>query len=396
MAKHRGVYKRGNIWWIAFKNYDGQVVRKSTGSEKHAEAVSTRESEVRNVRDILAGKEPEKRLADYTFNQLADKYLDFVNGRQASATVKKYVIDSVFRPKIGERLLRTFTLQTAEQLQTDLLNSGLNEGGTDKYISILKAMFTKAAEWEMVSEAVTKKVHNVKMFNPEERLRFLTEKEIGTLLSVCASHLQPIVVTALHSGMRKGEILKLVWSQVDLEHGFILLAAKENKKANKAGTKSQRKREIPIDNTLRALLQSIPRHFIGEGESRELVPYVFHDPKTLKPYGDIKTAFHTALENAKIADFHFHDLRHSFASHYVMNGGNIKTLQEILGHSNIKQTMRYAHLSREHKREATSIMDKMPGAAVRKQEEISGETIARELTSQLLHNQAEREITVNG
>jgi integrase len=190
-------------------------------------------------------------------------------------------------------------------------------------------MFTYALDHEPVSESVVKKVHKVKMFNPEERLRFLSEKEIETLLSVCASHLQPIVVTVLHTGMRRGEILKLVWSQVDLEHGFILLSGKENKKANKAGTKSRKKREIPIDNTLRALLRSIPRHFTGEGENRQIVPYVFCDSKTLKPYGDIKNSFHTSLNNAKIEDFHFHDLRHSFASHFIMNGGHIKTLREI-------------------------------------------------------------------
>ncbi|MCD6256016.1 MAG: site-specific integrase, partial [Deltaproteobacteria bacterium] len=80
--------------------------------------------------------------------------------------------------------------------------------------------------------------------------------------------------------------------------------------------------------------------------------YVFVNPKTGRPYDDLKRSFKTALKRAGIEDFTFHDLRHTFASHLVMNGVDLMTVKELLGHKDIKMTMRYSHLSPDHKRVA--------------------------------------------
>jgi len=214
-----------------------------------------------------------------------------------------------------------------------------------------------------------------------KRLRFLSKEESQNLIGVCDPHLKPIVVTALNTGMRKGEILSLKWEEnVDLKHGFILLKADE--------TKNGEKREIPINDTLRAVLQGIMR--------RLDVPYVFHDPLTGQPYRDVKRSFKTALKNVEvekctkcdyqkardmiqksmehcplcnseilvqkgIADFHFHDLRHTFASQLVMAGVDLTTVKELLGHKDIKMTLRYAHLAAAHKVEA---LKKLEGSFV--------------------------------
>jgi Phage integrase family len=72
---------------------------------------------------------------------------------------------------------------------------------------------------------------------------------------------------------------------------------------------------------------------------------------------DIRTAFKSALRRAGITDFHPHDLRHTFASHYLMRGGSLKGLKEILGHKDIKMTMQYAHLSKEFVKEEIQILN---------------------------------------
>jgi site-specific recombinase XerD len=87
------------------------------------------------------------------------------------------------------------------------------------------------------------------------------------------------------------------------------------------------------------------------------VPYVFYDPKTGKPYKDVKRSFKTALRRSGIKDFHFHDLRHTFASHLVMAGVDLTTVKELLGHKDIKMTLRYAHLAPAHKKKAVEILD---------------------------------------
>jgi integrase len=130
--------------------------------------------------------------------------------------------------------------------------------------------------------------------------------------------------------MRKGEILKLKWDNVDLTHGFILLDK----------TKNGERREIPISKTLKDTLNRLPRNLSGEKEDRQLVLYVFHNPKTFKPYESVKHSFNTEVRNAGITDFHFHDLRHTFASLAMMSGKiDTATLSKLLGHKSLKQTM---------------------------------------------------------
>ncbi len=169
---------------------------------------------------------------------------------------------------------------------------------------------------------------------------------------MCDNHLKPIVITALHTGMRRGEILKLTWDDVDIQHGFITLT----------DTKNGDGREIPIDNTLRETLNRLPRLFVETGGQKELVPYVFYDPKSLKRYKSIKRSFHTALKNAGIKDFRFHDCRHTFASQLVMSGVDLTTVKELLGHKDIKMTLRYAHLAPAHKRKAVNVLDTLLNA----------------------------------
>ena len=152
-----------------------------------------------------------------------------------------------------------------------------------------------------------------------------------------ADYLRDIVECAINSGMRKEEILGLKWKQI--RDGLIYLDK----------TKSKKKRQVPINNTLAELFRTIRKK---QGLTSE---YVFiYQGKRIK---DVKTAYNAALKRAGILDANFHTRRHTFASHFVMRGGSLKALQEMLGHSNIKTTMRYAHLSQEHKKEAVKLLD---------------------------------------
>jgi len=86
---------------------------------------------------------------------------------------------------------------------------------------------------------------------------------------------------------------------------------------------------------------------------------VFYDAKTLKPYQEVKRSFVTALTRAGIVDFHFHDLRHTFASQLIMAGVDLVAVKELLGHKDIKITLRYAHLAPAHKRQAVKVLDSL-------------------------------------
>jgi integrase len=151
-------------------------------------------------------------------------------------------------------------------------------------------------------------------------------------------------MAALHTGMRKGEILSLVWDNVDLKHGFILLDK----------TKNGDRREIPINQTLKSVLQGLVR--------RLDVPYVFFDEAKGRPYKDLKRSFSRACKLAGIKDFRFHDLRHTFASQLVMRGVDITTVSRLLGHKSLTMTLRYSHLSPNHMAKAVELLDSTVGS----------------------------------
>jgi integrase len=168
---------------------------------------------------------------------------------------------------------------------------------------------------------------------------------------------------ALNTGCRKQEILSLKWEQVDLKNNIILLEK----------TKNGKRRDVPINETVREVLTSqkkwldVPIVYLNpETKKREVftprtrwpdVPNVFFNPNIGKPYGEVKNSFASALKRAGILDFTFHDLRHTFASHLVMNGVDITSIKELLGHSTLKMTLRYAHLASAHKARAVSVLD---------------------------------------
>ncbi len=137
------------------------------------------------------------------------------------------------------------------------------------------------------------------------------------MLAECPIHLRWVVECAIHTGMRKGEILTLKWSQI--QDGQIYLQK----------TKTNEPRQIPINDDLAALFKEIREHQQFRSE------YVF-------PLKHVKKGFKAALKRAGIEDFRFHDLRHTFASHLLMRGGALKDVQEILGHKTMTMTLRYA------------------------------------------------------
>lgn len=335
----RGIYKRGNIYWIRYAGLDGKMRFESTHSTRYKDAEALL---LKRKQEIKEGKNPDlvKKIPNCSFRELAEQYVVWAEN-QRSFRSKKYIIQELVS-RFGNLQLRQFSTLMLEQYQMEKLKEGKKPATINRTLACIKHMFTKAIDWDLVESEVLKKIRKVKFLQENNRrLRYLSVEECKKLIEACDRHLRPIVITALNTGMRKGEILSLKWENVDLRHGFILLQK----------TKNGERREIPINDTLRAVFQSIPR--------RLDVPYVFYDEVTGKPYKDVKRSFKTACRKAGIYDFKFHDLRHTFASHLVMAGVDLTTVKELLGHKDLKMTLRYSHLAPAHKKNAVQVISQI-------------------------------------
>jgi integrase len=347
----KGIYLRGGVYWIRYAGINGKIVFESS---RQGDRTGTKLKDAETLlherkADVGRGKQPEikKKIPNVTFKELSVEYLQWAK-RQRSFKQKETLVKQLVTI-FGAYPLRAFNSRLLEQYQTERMEKsnkrvkyqvGNKPGTINRHVATIKAMFTKAIEWELVEEELLKKVRKVKLLEENNRrLRYLSREECQKLLCECAKHLKPIVIMALNTGMRRGEILSLKWDNVDLKHGFLLLDK----------TKNGDRREIPINETLRATLTRIER--------RLDLPYVFFNPATNLPYADIKAGFNRACRVADIRDFHFHDLRHTFASHLVMAGVDITTVKELLGHKTLTMTLRYAHLSPSHKVKAVDVLD---------------------------------------
>lgn len=336
-----GLYRRNdsNVWWMSF-TVNGKLYRKSTETDDKELAKRILKSIEGKIAEGKWFPDSREKLADFSFRELAEKYKMWVNGRQKSAVWKGYVIKQLVQ-EFGSVTLNQFSTHMLEHFQTKRLKKGNKPATVNRLIAVISHMFTKAVDWKIMYKHIAQDI-NVKML-PEHnrRLRYLSKEECQALIDSSEPHLKPIVITAVNTGMRRGEILGLRWDRhIDLKHGFILLD----------NTKNGERRLIPINQTVKALLLGLTR--------RIDVPYVFYDPATGKHYKDLKKSFSTACRKAGIRDFHFHDLRHTFASHLVMAGVDLTTVRDLLGHKDIKMTLRYAHLAPSHKVKAVEVLEK--------------------------------------
>jgi integrase len=210
----------------------------------------------------------------------------------------------------------------------------------NRELEVLSRIFSIAIDNGMNIQNPCRKVRLLRMDN--QRNRYLSEDEETRLMAILVgrrAHLRPVVILALHTGMRRGEILSLRWNQIDFGRGLILVQR----------TETGRDRIIPMNSTVRETLAAIRQQ--AEGHQ------VF-------PINDVKRSFSYACVKAKIADFRFHDLRHTAATRLADRGADAFQIAAILGHSSIQMTARYTHATSDGLRrvmESLAMNDKQVG-----------------------------------
>ena len=229
------------------------------------------------------------------------------------------------------RVMSEITPALVDEFIATRLASGVSRSTTNRQRACLSKMFSCAQTWGLY--VGDNPVRLVKKFpEPPGRVRFLKPDEADALMRYATPHLKPIIFAALHTGGRLQEVLKLRWRDVDIERRIIYF--------DQSNTKSGKQREVPLSDQLGDLLGQLRAECPVSGPDDFVFTFAGH------ALGSVRTAFSTARIRAGLGrDVTFHTLRHSFASWFVMNGGDLFRLQRFLGHSTITLTQRYAHFS---------------------------------------------------
>lgn len=270
----------------------------------------------------------------HTLSDLIERYIKYVLPTKPKSQLKQAAQLRWWQSEIGYLTLSEVTPARLGEAR-DKLQRGRQPATVVRYMAALSHAFTIASnEWGWLEDNPLRKVR--KPVEPRGRVRFLDEEERSKLLTACkqsdCESLYPVVVLALSTGMRQGEILSLEWPQVDLVRGYIYLS----------DTKNGERRTVPLVSHAKELILELSK--IRRVDTKLLFP------STVKPQSPvaIRRPWGEALKAADIHDFRFHDLRHTAASYLAMNGASLAEIAEILGHKTLQMVKRYAHLSEQH------------------------------------------------
>jgi integrase len=276
----------------------------------------------------------------HTFSDLVDRYIkETLPGKPKNASNCKQHLNW-WKSQLGAYALSDVTPALIVQCRNALLATTTRRGKPMANATVVRYMATLSyaynvavREWQWVEESPMKRVSKPK--EPRGRERFLSEIERIALLAACKAStsrfLYTVVVLALSTGMRRGEVMGLKWQHVDLQRGQIRLTA----------TKNDTSRTVPLTGFALELMTQLSK---VRRLNKELV---FFTEASDEPV-DLRTPWENAVRRAGLADFRFHDLRHSAASYLAMNGATTIEIAAVLGHKTLQMVKRYSHLTNSH------------------------------------------------
>ena len=288
---------------------------------------------------VAVGDDPKARKREAaetpTFAEFIEqRYLPYVKGYKKSWNSDVSYLNNQILPALGKKYLDEITKKDIIDFHHGLRSKGYKPGTCNRSLILLRYAFNLAIRWEIpgIKANPTK---DVPLFDDHDgkRDRFLSQEETQRLFMAVQQSsnpmLQYIITMLILTGARKREVLDCRWEDLDLDKRQWRIPT----------TKAGRPRYVPLSNGVLTLLANVPHD--------ERCPYVFANPKTKKPFESIFNAWNTARKQAGLSEVRIHDLRHSFASFLVNAGRSLYEVQRILGHTQIKTTQRYAHLSQD-------------------------------------------------
>jgi len=301
----------------------------------------TKEDAERELAKLKLGIAVPPAPPSITFGQACARYLS-VKARKKSLAEITRILDALKVDFGAETPLTDLTSARVSEWKSQRLaaksrqtGEALSAASINRPLATLRALLRMAhEEWEALDKLPKIKLER----EPEGRARWLTVEEATRLLDACRESRNPALVDlvefSLFTGLRQAEALGLDWNRVDRSRGVILLEI----------TKSGRRREVPLNDGADAVL-------VRRGPKEEGLVF------GARSFDHFRSAWERALTRAKLMDFRFHDLRHTYASWLVQKRVTLLEVKDLLGHASLAMTKRYSHLAPEHLRQAAASLD---------------------------------------
>ncbi|TNF28020.1 MAG: site-specific integrase [Deltaproteobacteria bacterium] len=350
-------YKRGNQWYTDVR-FEGEryriksPVNSKRGALEYERLIVSRRMNGRPATGALEDEDapeevevPQERPE--TFAEWANQWHEVMvvaNDAPSEIASKRRILDNHLLKHFGEMLLSDIGYPDVERYKALKVAVPLKAKTINNHLTVLRTCLSEAVKWGKLD--VVPMIRQLKM--PDAPFDFLEFDEAEQLLNAATGVERTMILLVLRAGLRRGELLALRQDRLDLRRNLIRVDAAVSESVLRDTTKGYKSRSIPMAADLKVALQS-QRHLRG--------PFVFceEDGQRLTT-NQVKRIVPDACRRAGLREVNWHVLRHTFASHLVMRGATLKAVQELMGHRDIKTTMRYAHLAPGHLEQAVDLL----------------------------------------
>ncbi len=349
-AECRASEKAVPTWYLRLKNSKGTNIYKKLGTIKDVSLAQARKQARQLKAEHMLAPKPEDVVvapkSELTLDQfMTDHYFPHAKIHKRSHKRDDQLYRIRIKPKFGDLVLSAINRREVQAFQNGLLKEGLSPASADHHVKLMRRVCNLAVQWEFLEKNPLKGIELYMVDNQVEN--YLDQEQLARLVDVLRSDENRmvccIVMFLISTGARLNEALTATWKNVSIEGGVW--------KVDASLSKSKKSRSIPLNDSALWVLDQL--------ESKGKSAYLFPSPAKAKDekdeaYTTITRAWYRLRKKAKVPNVRLHDLRHSFASLLVSGGRSLYEVQQILGHSDPKVTMRYAHLSAKALQEAAN------------------------------------------
>lgn len=348
-------------WYLRLKNVQGTNTYKKLGTVKEVSFTQAkkmaRQLKVEHTLALQQAPAAPTQVAEMTLDAfMEDHYFPHAKLHKRSWRRDDQLFRLRIKAQFGVMALSAINRRDVQAFQNGLLKEGLSPASADHHVKLMRRVLNLAVQWEYLEKNPLKAIELYMVDNQVEN--YLDEEQLARLVDVLQTdenrNVCMIIMFLISTGARLNEALTATWKNINIEGGVW--------KVDASLSKSKKSRSIPLNDSALWVLEQL--------ESKERSQYLFPSPakaaeKKDEPYTTITRAWYRLRKVAKIPNVRLHDLRHSFASLLVSGGRSLYEVQQILGHSDPKVTMRYAHLSAKALQEAANAASVIVRKAVR-------------------------------